>query len=188
MRISSFISGVPGFRPGTGCLGLAVLLLALLLARGAVADTLPQPGDAVVLTVAGKISRSNGQDAAGRPEARFDLAMLQHLGITEFVTATPWHRGRVRFEGVLVRRLLEEVGASGDRLYAVAHNEYTANIPRDDAVRYDMILALRANGHQLGLRDKGPVFIVYPYDTDAALRSDVMYSRSVWQLRRLEIQ
>lgn len=154
----------------------------------AVAEALPEPMDEVILTVSGRITHGNGRTADGQNEARFDRAMLLRLGITEFETETPWHSGQVRFEGVLIRRLLAAVGAQGRSLYARAHNDYSVELPVDDVERYDVILALRANGRDLRLRDKGPVFIIYPYSTDIALRSDMIYSRSVWQLRRLEVR
>jgi hypothetical protein len=40
----------------------------------------------------------------------------------------------------------------------------------------------------MAVRDKGPLFVVYPFDDSAALRSSVYYERSIWQLKALEIQ
>jgi hypothetical protein len=37
------------------------------------------------------------------------------------------------------------------------------------------------------VRDKGPLFIVYPYDTDSDLRHRRFYSRSAWQVGRLVV-
>lgn len=38
------------------------------------------------------------------------------------------------------------------------------------------------------VRDKGPLFIVYPFDSAAELRSSTYYERSIWQLKAVEIQ
>jgi len=38
-----------------------------------------------------------------------------------------------------------------------------------------------------GLREKGPLWVIYPYDSDAKFRTEVIYSRSIWQLDRLAI-
>jgi hypothetical protein len=35
------------------------------------------------------------------------------------------------------------------------------------------------------VRDKGPLFIVYPYDSDTRLQSQTYYSRSAWQVCKL---
>ena len=38
------------------------------------------------------------------------------------------------------------------------------------------------------VRDKGPFFVIYPYDSKPELKSQVYYARSVWQVKRLEVQ
>ena len=38
------------------------------------------------------------------------------------------------------------------------------------------------------IRDKGPLFIVYPFDSQSLLRSERYYSRSAWQLRTLDVK
>lgn len=167
------------------------LAIAMLIGSGAGAEqsaALPAPQGDVILTVTGKIGRSNGQNAAGHREARFDRAMLEQLGRTEIVTMTPWYKDVMRFEGVLLREVLAAVAAEGDSLHAVAHNDYAADLPVDDAKRYDVILAMKANGQVLTLRDKGPLFIIYPYSSDKALRTELISYRSVWQLRSLEVR
>ena len=79
-----------------------------------------------------------------------------------------------------------EVG--GQRLIAVALNDYRCEIPAEDARQFDVVLARLQDGEPMRVRDKGPLFIVYPYDTDARLRSDRYYARSAWQLRSLIVQ
>ena len=36
-------------------------------------------------------------------------------------------------------------------------------------------------------RDKGPLFMMYPFDGHPELRGAVHYSRAIWQLRHLEV-
>ncbi|MFC7692861.1 hypothetical protein ACFQY5_28160 [Paeniroseomonas aquatica] len=50
------------------------------------------------------------------------------------------------------------------------------------------MLALKRDGNYLTIRDKGPLFIVYPYDTNAELRSPRYYGRSAWQVARLVVR
>jgi hypothetical protein len=38
------------------------------------------------------------------------------------------------------------------------------------------------------VRDKGPLFIVYPYDSKPELKSQTYYGRSAWQLAKLIIE
>jgi hypothetical protein len=170
---------------------LPVLLLGLFaMAAGSsrAAEPLPPPRGDVLLTITGAIGRGNAQDSNGNLEARFDRAMLEQLGINEVVTATPWHSGAVRFEGTMLKAVLAQVEARGSNLLATAFNDYTATLPVSDVTRYNVILAMKANGKQLTLRDKGPLFIIYPFDSDKALHTDIFYIRSVWQLRKLDVR
>jgi hypothetical protein len=43
------------------------------------------------------------------------------------------------------------------------------------------------NGESIPVKTKGPLFIVYPYDTNKELQSTVYYERSAWQLKSLSI-
>ena len=114
--------------------------------------------------------------------------MLEALGTRAFTTTTPWHNGPVTFEGVPMAKLMRAVGAEGDTVTALALNDYSTDIPMDDFARYGVLLALKRDGAYMPVRDKGPLFIVYPYDSDPALRSRRFYSRSAWQVVRLVVR
>jgi hypothetical protein len=174
-------SGV-GRRPGvvTSALRGAASIALLCLAFGGVAqadDLLPQPKGPVLLVVAGDITRANGPDRAS-----FDLDMLKQIGLTRLVTATPWTEGTGRFEGVLARDLLNYVGARGDHITAISMDGYLVEIPVKDFVDHDVIFALKGNGRYLGVRDMGPVLIVYPFDRDVSLWTESVFTRCVLQL------
>ena len=158
------------------------LVAAITVARGAGAAELPAPTERVMLTISGRISVRNGKDSA-----RFDRPMLEALGMQGFTTATPWFREPTRFDGVLLSALLRTVGASGQNVTALALNDYATEIPMSDTEQYGMLLALKRNGEYMPVRDKGPLFIVYPFDSDVRLRSQRYYSRSAWQLSQLII-
>jgi hypothetical protein len=49
------------------------------------------------------------------------------------------------------------------------------------------MIAFRMNGAPMSVRDKGPLWIVYPYDSDPRFQTEIIYSRSIWQLDRLEV-
>ena len=77
-------------------LAKAALALVLFVAgNSAQSAPLPQPKGEVILEIAGRIGNSNGGDIA-----TFDREMLETLGLETIKTATPWHTGEVRFEGV----------------------------------------------------------------------------------------
>jgi hypothetical protein len=155
----------------------------LLTARQAAAATLAPPTDKPILTISGKIHITNVGETA-----QFDRAMLEALGMTAFETHTPWYDKVVRFEGPLMRALLASVGAYGDTVEAHALNDYSTAIPIADFTQYGAILALKRDGSYLTVRDKGPLFVVYPYDTDAELRQQKYYGRSAWQVAQFIIK
>ncbi len=146
------------------------------------AGELPQPEGPVVLTISGNISQTNAPGTA-----RFDLAMLQDLGVTGFETSTIWTEGVSLYEGVLLATLLTHVGAEGSTLHAVALNDYTVNFPLQEVHDDGPILAFRRDGAAMPVRDKGPLWLIYPYDDNPDYRSERIYTRSVWQLDRLRI-
>lgn len=127
----------------------------------------------------------SGQVAAPQ---RLDLAALDALPQGGFATRTPWFDGARRFTGVSGAALVAAFGARGTEAVATALNDYSVTIPLADFTAAGLILATRLDGEPLSVREKGPVWVVYPFDAEARLRSEVFYSRSIWQLRRLEFR
>lgn len=163
-------------------LASAAAALCLGGTRMARAGALPQPEGKVILSISGKIGVTNAEGVA-----RFDRAMLEGLGLTAFTTATPWYDSQVTFEGVRLDHLMDVVGASGEQLSVKALNDYTTEIPIADFARYRTILALRRDGAYMPVKDKGPLFIVYPFDSDPELKHQRFYSRSAWQVARMTV-
>lgn len=161
------------------------LLQALALWAGvpAAARALERPGGPVVLTLSGQVRHINQGGAA-----EFDMPMLERLPQARFSTRTPWYAQAREFTGPLLRDVLRAAGAHGSQLRARALNDYRVDIPFDDAQRYDLIVARLLDGAPMPVRDKGPLFIVYPFDAQPELRNAVYYSRSAWQLRSIEVR
>lgn len=166
--------------------GLLIACLFLLappsLAR-AEASPLPPPAGPVLLTVSGNIAHVNHSNSA-----QLDRAMLKQLPEHVLHTSTSVTEGRHVFKGVLLRDLLERLGATGSVVIATALNDYTSEIPVSDFHTYDVMAALTMDGKALTPRDKGPLWIVYPRDDHEELQ-DIRYDyRWVWQLKHLEVR
>lgn len=155
----------------------------LSLSTAGQSQVLAQPRGDVVLGVSGSIRNTN---QAGK--ALYDMAMLQSLPQRSFTTQTPWDKQPLHFSGPLLRDVLAQVGASGTRIKASALNDYQVEIPTADTQRFDVIVALRMNGEPMPVRTRGPLFIIYPFDANAELRSYRYYERSIWQLRAMHIE
>jgi hypothetical protein len=119
--------------------------------------------------------------------AHFDMAMLANLPQTSFSTQTPWYAQPRKFTGPLLRDVVSAAGGQGSTLRAHALNDYRVDIPYDDAQRYDIIVARLLDDKPMAVRDKGPLFVIYPFDARPELRSAVYFSRSAWQLRTIEV-
>jgi hypothetical protein len=114
-----------------------------------------------------------------------DLEKLPH---TIFRTHTPWHDGPQTFEGVRLDVLMDAVGAVGTKATFVAINDYEVTIPVDDFATNHPILAYRLNGETMSVRDKGPFFVVYDYDSSDDLQTQKFYTRSAWQVTNIEVE
>ena len=176
---SAFISPIRTF-----C-WLAGLLLCLFTFSGQslAEQSLPQPQAEVVLEISGKISHTNAQNMA-----RFDLAMLEGLPQVSIHTETPWSDGLTEFQGPLLRDLLRLVRSKGSQLTVVALNDYSVQIPVSDVNSYQVILALKKNGQHMRVREKGPLWIIYPWQERPELRSETYYGRSIWQLATIKVE
>ena len=151
------------------------LALAALLALCAGKAVLAEDGP-VLLTVTG----------LGDP-VTFDLAGLEALEQETFETTTIWTEGVQTFTGVPLAAMMAELGIEDGTLEAMAINDYAVEIPVSDAVEGGPIVAYLLNGEEMSVRDKGPLWIVYPYDANPDYQSEVTYSRSIWQLDRIAV-
>lgn len=162
---------------------IGLLLALLFFSLPTPAQTLEQPKGPVLLTVSGRISQRNAADAAA-----FDAEMLQALPQAQIVTKTPWHSQAARFSGPLLKALLDRVGAKGRVLRLTALDRYEVSIPMEDLDLFAPVLALRMDDKVLKIRSKGPVLLMYPFDSYPAIDTDVYYGRSVWQLQHIVVE
>jgi len=160
---------------------LGALLGALtIVAQPALA--LGAPKERPILAISGKIGVKNAGDVA-----RFDMKMLEALPQQTFTTRTPWYDKPVKFTGPLLADVLAAVKANGSTISAVAINDYKISIPVGD-LKHKPIVARLLDDQPMPVREKGPLFVVYPFDSSAELRSSTYYERSIWQLKALEVQ
>ena len=162
---------------------LLALVATLLLATAASAAELAKPAGEVILTVTGRIAHTN---ADGRAE--FDRAMLENLELGKLRTWTPWTESEPEFTGIPAKTLMDHLGAEGMSVRARALNDYEITIPLSDFEDYRVLLALGMNGEPLRTRDKGPLWLIYPWSDHPELDDRVTRQRSIWQLRSLDVK
>nr|WP_267957819.1 molybdopterin-dependent oxidoreductase [Halomonas zhangzhouensis] len=134
------------------------------------------------MRVTGNIEHPNVGD-----ELHLDREMLMSLSPRVIETSTPWTEGIGRFEGPLLRAVLEAAGAQGEQVRVRALNEYEYEVPVADFQDYDVILAMTRNGEPIAVRDLGPMFVLYPFDEHPELLNETIRHRSVWHVGALHV-
>ncbi|MGG7567290.1 molybdopterin-dependent oxidoreductase [Rhodovulum sp. DZ06] len=157
----------------------AAALLVAALSVSALSAPLPALAEDAVLTVTGAVEGGSRS---------FTLSELEALGEEEYRTATVWTEGEHSFTGVPLGAILEAVGAEGETLHMVAINDYAVTVPIEDAAPGAALIAYRLDGKTMSVREKGPLWLVYPYDADSKWRAEAVYARSIWQLSRIEVK
>lgn len=160
-----------------------ILLGAVLLLISAPSLALETPTGPVILEISGSIDVTNVDG-----EAHFDRDMLETLPQHVVTTGHPWIDGQSRFEGPLLRDVLQAVSAHGDVMNVQAIRDYASDIPFSDAHDYDVILALTRDGTPIRVRDRGPLQVIYPFDERPELTTNIYFSRSVWHVARIEVR
>lgn len=156
-------------------------LAAVFFCLAAPALALDAPEGRALLTVTGTIAETNDGDAA-----RFDRALLEQLDWREIETHTSFTEGPQRFAGPTLASLLDAVGASGGTLTLTALNGYEIRFPADYAARHGVLLALDHDGRAMSVREKGPIWVVFPLDRDGA-ENKLFDGEMIWQLSRLHV-
>ncbi len=152
----------------------AALACGAALAQGA-ATTTPR----AVLEISGK----------GSAPVKLDMAALQRLPQSSFKTNSPWTREPHTYTGPLLRDVLALAGAQGGTtIKAIALNDYQISIPAEDAANLGVIVAHQIDGKAIPVRERGPLFVIYPFDSAPELRSTRYYERSIWQLKSMRIE
>lgn len=122
-----------------------------------------------------------------------DLQALERLPALDITTALPPALGMAgthRWTGVPLRHLVEQLGGGErSRIVLMALNDYAVVIPWSDLLRYNPVLAYRRDGQRMGIRDKGPLILIYPFDAHPALQQGQDYvNRTIWQVHAVSIR
>ncbi len=143
---------------------------------------LEQPSQRVILTVEGNLENANTKQAAN-----FDLSMLEALPQYSVTTKNPWTKGVHSYRGFSAVDLMEKIKAKGTILEVTALNKYITKVPVDDFQTNGAIFATHRDGEPMSVRNLGPIMVIYPFDQNPDLKSEVYYGRSIWQIRHIKI-
>lgn len=159
-----------------GILALSTAILGTITGSHATSD----PQEKIILSIEGNL--------AGGRKVEFRRSDIEKLGVVTVRTTTPWHNGPQEFEGVPLDALMKAAGADGRKANVQALNKYRTEIPFADFATHKPILALKRGGQYMSVQDKGPLFVIYPFDSKAELKSEQYYGRSAWQVRSITVE
>lgn len=117
----------------------------------------------------------------------FSLEDLDVLPQESFDTSTIWTEGIVTFSGPPLKAVLESVGAPAKSVRAFALNDYNMVIAPSRRSDSYPVVATRMNGERFSVRERGPLWLVYPYDSHPDFRDERIYAQSIWQLYKFEL-
>lgn len=162
---------------------MAAMLVVASFQPGARAqDSAADAAQKVLLRV--DLPAANGDGSQTRA---LTLADLRALPRSEFTTRTHWTPDAQRFAGLRLHALLRHLGISGGVLHLRAANDYRVTIPVDEVRPDGALLAYERNGKPMTRRQKGPLWLVFDYDSSPDFRTETVYARSIWQLDRIVV-
>ena len=135
------------------------------------------PDDEVVLTVSG----------AGDAVA-LSINDLRAIAEATIETSTIWTDGVQVFTGIPLDAFVRHFQVTDGDLVATALNDYEIRMPVADALQEGPIIAYLRNGETMSVRDKGPLWLVYPYDARPEYQTEIFHSRSIWQLDKIRFE
>ena len=160
---------------------LTCIFLPTLSSAWAKADFYAPAQGTPIVMVRGAITATNSADGLV-----LDLDQLKSLPQHSFTTSTPWTEAKATFQGVLLKDFIAAVGATGTTVTITALDDYTNSIPITDAKDDGPMLAFLKDGELISIRDKGPLWLIYPFDDNAEYQTEETYAHSVWQIARIE--
>ena len=135
-----------------------------------------------ILTISGKT------DKTSTSSLEMTLSEFEAIDKSIIKTKTPWHKEKTTFSGVSGKALLEYLGAKATSVDAIALNDYKVSIPVSDLSGSGLIFATRKDDVPMSVREKGPIFVIYPFDANESLKNEVIYGRSIWQIKTLNFK
>ncbi|MCV6547828.1 MAG: molybdopterin-dependent oxidoreductase [Cohaesibacter sp.] len=162
---------------------VVVPLIWLLSVITAHAQPYEEPKERTIITITGKIS-SDIPDGI----ARIGYDTLEKMDVKDLKTRTFYSKNKYNFSGVLMRDLLDYVGAKGDMLEVTALDDYRITVPISDYYDYDVWLVFKLDGKRLSIRNRGPARIIYPIEQKPELNDKKIAGRYIWQIKGMKIK
>lgn len=117
----------------------------------------------------------------------FTYEELLALPQTEFRTGTIWTSDVDSYAGPSLAAVLDAAEMPHDDLRIYAINDYNVEFPADRISADAPVLAVQVNGNPFSIREKGPIWLLFPFDDDDNYRTEDHFALSVWQLQQIDV-
>ena len=164
--------------------GILLLLLAGYAQASAEPDANPKP-EPVILSVYGDIALDDGV----YQRLDFTLSELQALTQAEITTAHPWSSQAQRYGGIDLTALLQLLFANKaiKTLNLEGLNGFSMALEWSNICDFSPIIAWQENGKLMSRRDKGPLWLMLPFDQVPKMKQADFLHYMVWQLRTIRV-
>ncbi|WP_151719137.1 oxidoreductase [Gemmobacter serpentinus] len=125
------------------------------------------------------VSNQEGQTLA------LDRLTLETLPQKTVKTSTIWTDGVIEFSGPVLIDVLHQAGIDSGRVEFLALNDYRLEMEVADFSKDWPIIATRREGEPFGIRENGPLWVIYPFDEGGQLSDERTFAASVWQLVKI---
>jgi hypothetical protein len=129
----------------------------------------------------------DGDISAGVPVV-LDREELLELPQVTFETTTIWTEGLHEFSGPSLSSVLTAFEAGPGDLTLSALDSYHATLRRSMVGALSPIIALRLDGQRLERRNKGPFWLMFPFDSHEKFQTAEYFAVSVWHLTQITVQ
>lgn len=102
-------------------------------------------------------------------------------------TNSPWTESVMEYEGPTLWSVLKEIGATDRDLEMIALNDYIIRLTADRITPDWPIIARLQNGKTMSVRQKGPYWLMFPFDDNQELQTEIFYALSIWQLSQIKV-
>ncbi len=115
---------------------------------------------------------------------------LEALPQHRLQTSTTLSEEKTVWEGPLARDVLAllDLPEEPAPIRMTSWDDYRVDLTSADFHRWDVILALRANGQPMSVLELGPLRVIYPRDQHGELRDQRFDHRWVWMLNEIIVE
>lgn len=114
---------------------------------------------------------------------------LEALPQESFTTSTPWTKSIHTYQGPRLSLITSNFPQPFESIKVYGINGYAYDIKEKELKKYPFILAMKQDGKRMALRNKGPLWVLLPFNQYPKVDSiDEMLNKFVWQVNRIKAQ